>query len=96
MLDLNVIEPVRRATPLPIVVDPSHSTGEWTLVAPMSRAALAAGAHGRLGEVVEPGADRSRLKSDAQQGIPPNILTEIVAAAHAIEKSAIVSTPDNG
>lgn len=96
VLDLNVVEPVRRATPLPILVDPSHSTGEWSLVAPMSRAAVAAGAHGLLVEVVEPGADRSRLKSDAQQGIPPEILTDIVAAIRAIEDSDIVSTPDNG
>lgn len=80
VLDLNVIEPLRRAAPLPVVVDPSHTTGQWSLVAPMSRAAVAAGAHGLLIEVVEEGADRSRLKSDAEQGIPPRVLSEIVAA----------------
>ncbi len=79
MLDLNVIEPLRRATPLPVIVDPSHATGQWSLVAAMSRAALAAGAHGLLIEVVEEDADRSKLKSDALQGIPPKILEEIMA-----------------
>ena len=80
VLDLNVIEPLRRATPFPVVVDPSHATGQWSLVAPMSRAAVAAGAHGLLIEVVKEGADRTRLKSDAEQGIPPHVLTEIVEA----------------
>jgi 3-deoxy-7-phosphoheptulonate synthase len=80
VLDLNIIEPLRRATPLPVIVDPSHATGQWSLVAAMSRAALAAGAHGLLIEVVEENADRSKLKSDAQQGIPPRVLEEIMTA----------------
>ncbi len=81
VLDLNVIEPLRRATPLPVIVDPSHATGQWTLVATMSRAALAAGAQGLLVEIVEAGADRSRLRSDAQQGVPPATLEQIMAMA---------------
>jgi 3-deoxy-7-phosphoheptulonate synthase len=80
VLDLNVVEPIRRATPLPVVVDPSHSAGDWSLVAPMSLAAWGAGADGLLVEVVESAADRGRLKSDAKRGVPPEILTEIVAA----------------
>jgi 3-deoxy-7-phosphoheptulonate synthase len=81
VLDLNVIEPIRRATPLPVFVDPSHSAGDWTLVAPMGHAACGAGANGLLVEVVEPGADRARLKSDAKRGVPPDILAELVSAA---------------
>jgi 3-deoxy-7-phosphoheptulonate synthase len=80
VLDLNVIEPVRQATPLPIVVDPSHSPGCWPLVAPLARAALAAGAHGLLIEVVESEVERLHLKCDAEQGISPRILQEIVGA----------------
>lgn len=95
VLDLNVLEPLRRATPLPVVVDPSHSTGEWSLVGPMSRAAVAAGAHGLLIEVVADGADRSNLKSDAQQGIPSEILTEIVAAVRQAESQGTAPTPGN-
>jgi 3-deoxy-7-phosphoheptulonate synthase len=83
VLDLNVIEPVRRATPLPVIVDPSHSTGQWSLVAAMCRAALAGGAHGLLIEVVASHADRPQLRCDGQQGIPPDILTEIVDEANA-------------
>jgi 3-deoxy-7-phosphoheptulonate synthase len=81
VLDLNVIEPVRTATPLPVIVDPSHAAGHWTRVAALSRAALAAGAHGLLVEAVEAGADRSLLRSDPQQGVPPEVLREIVAVA---------------
>jgi 3-deoxy-7-phosphoheptulonate synthase len=81
VVDLNVIEPLRRATPLPVIVDPSHATGHWTLVAVMSRAALAAGAHGLLIEVVERESDRARLRSDAAQGVPPETLAEIFSTA---------------
>ena len=81
VLDLNVIEPLRRVTPLPVIVDPSHSTRDWSLVAPLCRAACGAGAHGLLVEVVEAGADRHELQCDAERGIPPEILPEIVAAA---------------
>jgi 3-deoxy-7-phosphoheptulonate synthase len=81
VLDLNVLEPLQRATPLPVIVDPSHSTGQWSLVAAMSRAALAAGAHGLLIEVVDSEVARAMLKCDAEQGIPPDVLAEIVAAA---------------
>lgn len=83
VLDLNVIEPARRATPLPVIVDPSHATGTWSLVASMSRAALAAGAHGLLIEATAAGIDRAGLRCDAAQGIPPEVLREIVAFADA-------------
>ncbi|MGD8375156.1 MAG: 3-deoxy-7-phosphoheptulonate synthase [Acidobacteriota bacterium] len=89
VLDLNVIEPARRATPLPVIVDPSHATGTWSLVASMSRAALAAGAHGLLIEATADGIDRARLRCDGAQGIPPEILREIVGFAAANPVPAI-------
>jgi 3-deoxy-7-phosphoheptulonate synthase len=78
VLDLNIIEPVRKATPLPIIVDPSHATGQWNLVAALCRASLAAGAHGLLIEVIQDGANRDQLKSDGEQGIPRAVLEEIM------------------
>ncbi len=51
MLDLSAIPNVKQSSHLPIIVDPSHATGRWDLVQPLSRAALAAGADGLLVEV---------------------------------------------
>ena len=88
LLDLNVIEPVRQSTPLPVLVDPSHATGTWSLVAAMSRAALAAGAHGLLIEAVGPEVRREDLQCDAEQGITPEILQEITKAAREMNVPA--------
>ncbi len=81
VLDLNVLEPLRRVTPLPVMVDPSHATGQWSLVAAMSGTALAAGAHGLLIEVVESEEQRASLRCDAEQGVTPDILNGIIVAA---------------
>jgi 3-deoxy-7-phosphoheptulonate synthase len=50
-LDLNAVPLVRELSHLPVVVDPSQGTGRWSLVRPMSLAAVAAGAHGIIVEV---------------------------------------------
>jgi 3-deoxy-7-phosphoheptulonate synthase len=89
LLDLNVLEPLQRITPLPVIVDPSHSTGQWSLVASLSRAALAAGAHGLLIEVVDTEEARALLRCDAAQGIPPDVLEEIVSAARSSESLSL-------
>ena len=65
-LDLNAVPSVKELTHLPIIVDPSHGTGKYTLVSPMSKAALAAGADGLLIEV-HPNPEKS--VSDADQTI---------------------------
>lgn len=50
-LDLAMVPLVKELTHLPVMVDPSHATGKRSLVPPMSKAALVAGAHGVLVEV---------------------------------------------
>jgi len=50
-LDLNAVPVAKELSHLPLVVDPSHGTGKWNLVVPMSLAALGAGADGLLVEV---------------------------------------------
>ena len=50
-LDLNAVPVIRKLSHLPIVVDPSHGTGSYEYVAPMAKAAVAAGADGLLIEV---------------------------------------------
>lgn len=50
-LDLNIVALVRELSHLPIIADPSHGTGRYSLVTPLSLAAFAVGAHGLLIEV---------------------------------------------
>ena len=50
-LDLNAVPVIKKLSHLPVVVDPSHGTGEWEYVAPMAKAAVAAGADGLIIEV---------------------------------------------
>jgi len=50
-LDLSAVPVLQKETHLPVIVDPSHATGHWDLVEPMSRAAVAAGADGIMVEV---------------------------------------------
>jgi len=50
-LDLSAIPVLKQLTHLPVLVDPSHGTGKWDLVAPMALAAVAAGADGIMVEV---------------------------------------------
>ncbi len=50
-MDISAIPVVKKLSHLPIVADPSHGTGRRDQVAPMARAALAAGADGLLMEV---------------------------------------------
>ncbi|MBI3626116.1 MAG: 3-deoxy-7-phosphoheptulonate synthase [Candidatus Rokubacteria bacterium] len=50
-LDLNAVPVVRKLSHLPVIVDPSHGTGHWDLVAPMAKGAVACGADGLIIEV---------------------------------------------
>jgi 3-deoxy-7-phosphoheptulonate synthase len=63
-MDISAVPVVKKLSHLPIVGDPSHGTGHREMVAPMARAAVAAGADGILVEV-HPNADKAT--SDAMQ-----------------------------
>jgi 3-deoxy-7-phosphoheptulonate synthase len=84
-LDLNAVPAVKELTHLPVIVDPSHGTGKYTLVSPMSRAAVAAGADGLLIEV-HPNPEKS--VSDADQTISTKkfarLMDELRLVANAI------------
>jgi 3-deoxy-7-phosphoheptulonate synthase len=67
-LDLSAIPVVKKASHLPIVVDPSHGTGRRDKVIPMARAAIAAGADGLLIEVHN---DPDKALSDGAQSLYP-------------------------
>lgn len=50
-MDINAVPLLKQLSHLPVIADPSHATGRWELVAPISRAAIAAGADGLIIEV---------------------------------------------
>ncbi|HEY66865.1 MAG: 3-deoxy-7-phosphoheptulonate synthase [Chloroflexi bacterium] len=50
-LDISAVPLIKQLSHLPVIVDPSHGTGKWELVEPVSRAAVAAGADGLIIEV---------------------------------------------
>lgn len=68
LLDLATIPAGRRESHLPIVVDPSHAAGRRDLVAPLARAAVAAGADGLLIEVHH---EPEKALSDGAQSLYP-------------------------
>jgi 3-deoxy-7-phosphoheptulonate synthase len=50
-LDLSAVPVIKELSHLPVVVDPSHGTGKWSLVEPLAKAAVAVGADGLMIEV---------------------------------------------
>ncbi|MGM0241108.1 3-deoxy-7-phosphoheptulonate synthase [Enterococcus sp. AZ103] len=50
-LDLSAVPIIKKLSHFPVIVDPSHGTGVWDLVAPMARAGVASGADGMIVEI---------------------------------------------
>jgi 3-deoxy-7-phosphoheptulonate synthase len=74
-MDISAIPVVKKLSHLPIVADPSHGTGRRDKVAPMARAAVAAGADGLLIEVHP---DPDRALSDGAQSLRPEQFEELM------------------
>lgn len=74
-MDISAIPVVKKLSHLPIVADPSHGTGRRDKVAPMARAALAAGADGLLIEVHP---DPDHALSDGAQSLYPAQFEELM------------------
>ena len=84
-LDINAIPVIKRLSHLPVVADPSHSTGQRDLVAPVAKAALAAGVDGHL---IEVHSKPEIAKSDGPQSLRPamfeELMTDLKRLAHAL------------
>jgi 3-deoxy-7-phosphoheptulonate synthase len=80
-LDLSAIPIVKELSHLPVLVDPSHGTGIRDKVAPMARAAIAAGADGLLIEVHP---DPDHALSDGPQSLYPEQFAELVGDLRSI------------
>lgn len=74
-LDLSAVPVVKAISHLPIIIDPSHATGSAKYVAPMSRAAIAAGADGLIIEVhPEP----KQALCDGPQALEPQAFAKLM------------------
>jgi 3-deoxy-7-phosphoheptulonate synthase len=67
-VDISTIPVIKELSHLPVIVDPSHGTGKWSLVNPMAKAALAAGADGLMVEVHP---DPATALCDGPQSLTP-------------------------
>ena len=76
-LDLSAVSAIKHLSHLPIIVDPSHGTGKWRMVKPMSLAAIAAGADGLMMEVHP---NPARALSDGNQSLTPEHYREVMTA----------------
>ncbi len=83
-LDINAVAVLREATHLPIVVDPSHGTGKWSLVPAAARAAVAAGADALIIEV-HPCPERAL--SDGAQSLKPETFSKLMQELREIARA---------
>jgi 3-deoxy-7-phosphoheptulonate synthase len=80
-LDVSLIPSAKRLTHLPIIADPSHAAGRRDNVAPLARAAVAAGADGLI---VEVHCDPDRALSDGAQSLTPAQFDQMAANLRGI------------
>jgi len=86
-LDVSAVPVIKQLSDLPVVVDPSHGTGIRSLVAPMAKAGVAAGADGLIIEV-HPHPEKAL--SDGDQSLHPpefaDLMREMAPIARAVGK----------
>ncbi|MDA8192716.1 MAG: 3-deoxy-7-phosphoheptulonate synthase [Thermaerobacter sp.] len=80
-LDLSVVPVVKQLSHLPVIIDPSHSTGQWNWVTPMARAAVAAGADGLI---IEAHPNPAEALSDGPQSLNFPHLAELFESVDRI------------
>jgi 3-deoxy-7-phosphoheptulonate synthase len=94
VLDLTAVPVVQSLSHLPIIADPSHGTGLRSKVAPMARAAVAAGADGLIVEVHP---DPAHALSDGAQSLDPEqfgaLMERIAIIASAIGRALLAPLP---
>ena len=87
-LDLSAVPVLKKLTHLPVVVDPSHGVGKWDLVAPMAKAAVAAGADGLI---IEVHTNPEEALSDGEQSLRPDdfkkLMKELKPIAAAVGRT---------
>jgi 3-deoxy-7-phosphoheptulonate synthase len=81
-LDISAVPVLKELTHLPVIIDPSHASGNWKYVIPLSRAAMAVGADGILVEV-HPEPDKA--VSDGNQSLKPETFYQLMEEIKVLE-----------
>ena len=83
-LDISAVPVIKQLSHLPVIVDPSHAAGKWGLVAPLSKAAIAAGSDGLIIEVHSRPED---ALSDGSQSLLPANFSQLMNELKVIAKA---------
>ena len=83
-LDISSVPQVKQMSHLPVIVDPSHSGGNWRLVLPLSLAAIAAGADGLMVEVHQ---NPAEAFCDGMQSLTPENFACLMEEAKRVAAS---------
>ena len=84
-LDLGIIPLVKELTRLPVIIDPSHASGNKKLIRPLTLAAAAVGADGAI---IECCVSPENAVCDGEQAITPEELKEIISAAAKVREAS--------
>ncbi|MDN5351410.1 MAG: 3-deoxy-7-phosphoheptulonate synthase [Clostridiales bacterium] len=78
-LDISAVPIIKELSHLPIIIDPSHATGKWSTVEPLSKAAIVAGADGLIIEVHH---QPEKALSDGAQSLKPEKFDHLMQVVH--------------
>ncbi len=92
-LDLSAVVVAKKASHLPVIVDPSHATGKSELVEPLALAAVAAGADGLIIEVHN---DPAHAWCDGQQSITPEEFGHLMRRLDPVARAVGRAMPESG
>jgi 3-deoxy-7-phosphoheptulonate synthase len=82
--DINAVPVLKKLTHLPVIIDPSHSTGDSAFVSAVAKAGVAAGADGLIVEVHQ---DPPHAISDGKQSLTPEAFAKMVKQVRAIAEA---------
>ena len=74
-LDISAVPAIKTLSHLPIIVDPSHESGKWDMISPLSKAAVAVGTDGLMIEVHN---DPENALSDGAQSLKPEKFEQLM------------------
>lgn len=81
--DISAIPAIKHLSHLPIIADPSHGTGKWRMIKPVSLASIAAGADGLIIEVHP---NPARALSDGPQSLTPENYRDLMTSVQKLSR----------